>query len=353
MPDNERNGNAAAIAAAARLVWCSDEEAGIRRIRAGRGFAYRDAGGRKVTDAGTLDRIRALVIPPAWTDVWIAPKANCHIQATGRDARGRKQYRYHPRWTEERGETKFSTLGAFCGSLPALRKAVDRDLRRHGVTREKVLAAIVWLLDNAMIRIGNAAYAKENGSFGLTTLRDRHAAVSGSTLRLSFKGKSGKDWNLKITDRRVARAVKGAQDLPGQQLFQYVDAEGRRRSVKSEDVNDYIRANCCGDFTSKHFRTWGGTVMAAALFDKTELPDSEAGRRRARNGVIDQVAKQLGNTRAVCRTGYIHPRVIDDWDEGRLTSGLEKARAGVRRAPKGMDRGEAVVRRWLERNPRR
>lgn len=342
------SGEMAACADAVALVYCSDIDPGIRRTKAGKTFAFKDAKGKTIDDTETLDRIRALVIPPAWTDVWIAPKASCHIQATGRDVRGRKQYRYHDRWTEMRGETKFSTLGVFCKALPALRRSVDADLRKRGIVREKVLAAIVWLLDNAMIRVGNSEYACTNKSFGLTTLRDRHADIKGATLKLAFKGKSGKDWNLKITDRRIARVVKSAQDLPGQQLFQYLDEDGNRCAVTSGDVNDYIRENCGGDFTSKHFRTWGGTVMAAALFAETELPESEAAKRRARNAVIDQVAKHLGNTRTVCRKGYIHPAVIEGWDNGRLAKRLATLRQKLRRSPKGMDRGEAIVMKWLE-----
>lgn len=340
----------AASASAGSLSYCSDTEPGIRRIGAGKRFAYKNAKGEAVRDAKTLDRIRALVIPPAWTDVWIAPKANCHIQATGRDIRGRKQYRYHDRWTEVRDETKFSTLSAFCEALPRLRKAVDADLRKRGIGRDKVLAAIVWLLDNAMIRVGNQAYAKENGSFGLTTLRDRHARIQGATLKLAFKGKSGKDWDLKITDRRIARVVKGAQDLPGQQLFQYLDEDGSRCAVTSGDVNDYIRENSGGSFTSKHFRTWAASVMAAALFAETPLPETKTARNRERNAVIDQVAKHLGNTRAVCRKGYIHPKAIEAWDAGKITDELSGIRKKVRRAPAGMDRGEAIVKRWLEKD---
>lgn len=348
MSELHANGAAIESAEAAQLSWCSDDQPGIRRVKAGKGFGYKDSKGKTISDARTLDRIGALVIPPAWTDVWIAPKADCHIQATGRDVRGRKQYRYHDRWTATRGETKFSTLGAFCEVLASLRKAVERDLNKRGIGRDKVLASVVWLLDNAMIRVGNSAYAKENGSFGLTTLRDRHADIKGGTLKLRFKGKSGKEWNLKISDRRIARVVKSAQDLPGQQLFQYLDDDGQRRVVKSEDVNAYIRENSGGNFTSKHFRTWGATVMAAAVFNQVDLPDSETGRNRKRNEAIDQVAKQLGNTRTVCRTGYIHPRVIASWNDGALSRELDRARKKVKRTPKGLDRGEAVVKAWLE-----
>jgi DNA topoisomerase-1 len=335
-------------ASAAKLCWCSDDEPGILRMPGKKGFRYRESGGNVVRDAGTLDRIKSLVIPPAWTDVWIAPGEDCHLQATGRDQRGRKQYRYHDRWTRLRYESKFATLPAFCDALSGLRKAVDRDLRQRNLTRQKVLATIVWLLDNTMIRIGNAAYARENGNFGLTTLRNRHADIRGSTLRLSFRGKSGKEWALKITDRRIVTSVRKAQELPGQTLFQYLDENDQRHAVRSQDVNDYIRQNCKGEFTSKHFRTWGGTVRAAALFNATELPDSRTGQKRMQNVVIDQVARHLGNTRAVCRACYIHPYVLEAWEQGKLPQQLKRARARLRRTPPGLDRAEAIVKAWLE-----
>lgn len=330
----------------AALTYVNDAEPGIRRVKAGTGFTYKGPDGRAVPDA-TRARIEAIVIPPAWTDVWISPDANGHIQATGRDQRGRKQYRYHPQWAEERDGAKYSSLAAFAEALPGLRRRIETDLRRHGLPLERVVAAVVWLLDNTMIRVGNAAYARDNKSFGLTTLRDRHVDISGSRLRFAFKGKSGKEWKLKLVDRRIAGIVRGAQDLPGQKLFQYLDEDGDRRSVRSEDVNRYIREAAGNGFSSKHFRTWGGTIHAASLFARTELPESQAQQKRVTNSVIDKVAERLGNTRAVCRRCYIHPMVIEAWLEGRLFA--EMAEANKRkRSIDGLDDEEALVLRWLK-----
>jgi DNA topoisomerase-1 len=344
-PDPSRSAEEAA--ASVDLVYCSDAEPGIRRRRSGAGFSYIREG-RRVVDAKTLDRIGSLAVPPAWTDVWIATDAACHIQATGRDARGRKQYRYHPRWTACRDEVKYASLVEFAEALPGLRKTMDADLRRRGLPREKVVGVVVWLLDNAMIRVGNAAYARDNKSFGLTTLRDRHVDIDGATLRFTFRGKSGKEWRLRLTDRRVARVVKGAQDLPGQHLFQYLDDEGGRRAVGSQDVNAYIHENAGEAFSSKHFRTWGGTVRAAEILAEVPTPPARREAARVLNGVVDAVAARLGNTRAVCRGCYIHPRVIEAWSEGRLADELAGIRRRFRRSPDGLDREEAVVLRWLQ-----
>jgi len=337
-----------ASAEAVALRYCNDAEPGFRRVRSGKLFDYRTATGEQLRDGKHLERIRALVIPPAWTEVWIAPHADCHIQATGRDVRGRKQYRYHERWTACRDEAKYGNLVEFAHALPALRKAIETDLRKRGLPREKVLATIIWLLDHVMIRVGNSSYARDNKSFGLTTLRDRHADISGSTLKLAFKGKSGKEWNVKVSDRRIARIVKNAQDLPGQQLFQYLDDDGQRRAISSGDVNAYIRSKAGEAFSSKHFRTWGGTVLAAALFAGLDLPETRAGTNRARNEAVDAVARQLGNTRAVCRKCYIHPRIFESWEEGGLTSDLAAIRSRHRRSPAGLTREEAIVLKWLE-----
>ncbi|MCV0395228.1 MAG: DNA topoisomerase IB [Rhizobiaceae bacterium] len=333
----------------ASLVHVSDDMPGITRRRAGRGFAYRAPDGRPLRQGETMDRIRTLAIPPAWTDVWICPDPDGHIQATGRDARGRKQYRYHPRWAECRDEVKYSSLADFARALPALRRHVDADLRRRGLDFERVVASVVWLLDNTMIRVGNAGYARENGSFGLTTLRDRHVDIDGTTVRFAFKGKSGKEWRLKLVDRRIARIVKDVQDIPGQHLFQYFDEEGRRRPVRSQDVNDYIRD--CSDvaFSSKHFRTWGGTLRALLLFGAMERPETKRGRALAANEVVDRVAAALGNTRAVCRRCYIHPAVFDQWEEGSLRARLSEARRGLRKVPDGLDEAEMLAMRWLDR----
>lgn len=327
----------------ARLRYVNDEEPGISRRRAGKGFSYKSADGR-VTGPDELERIRGLAVPPAWTEVWICPDSLGHIQATGRDQRGRKQYRYHPRWTERRDEAKFSSLGAFARALPRLRRKVNADLGKRSLSRQKVVAAIVWLLDNTMIRVGSARYARENGSFGLTTLRGRHVDISGSTLRFAFKGKSGKEWRLQLVDRRMAALVRRIQELPGQHLFQYIDDDGERSRVTSDDVNDYIREACGPDFSSKDFRTWGGTVRALALFKDLERPDGLPARRRLCNQVIDEVANRLGNTRAVCRKGYIHPELLKRWFDGRIG---KQAHGGRRARSAWLDLDEARALAWL------
>jgi len=339
---------AAVWAEAAELIYATDDAPGIRRRRSGRYFSYHDPSGRLLRDEDALARIRQLAIPPAWTEVWIAPSADAHIQATGRDVKGRKQYRYHVRWAACRDEVKYSSLVAFGRALPAIRRRVDADLASRGLSRDKVLASIVWLLDNVMIRVGNIGYAKQNGSFGLTTLRDRHVQVAGSTLRFAFRGKSGKDWKLKVTDRRVARVVKGAQDIPGQHLFQYFDEAGARRAVASHDVNAYLREIGGEGFTSKHFRTWGGTVAMAAELAALPLPETKRETAVALNAAIDRVAARLGNTRSVCRKCYVHPLVVDGWLAGTLAPELADARRGLR-TPKQLDRDEAILLAWLSR----
>lgn len=344
-PDLDRDPQAAARSAS--LVYASDAEPGITRRRARGGFVYLDPDGRPIGDAREIDRIGALAIPPAWTDVWIAPSADAHIQATGRDARGRKQYRYHARWAECRDEVKYSSLTAFGRTLPAIRRQVTADLSLRGLPRDKVAASIVWLLDNLMIRVGNSGYARDNGSFGLTTLRDRHVDISGSRLRFAFRGKSGKEWRLSVADRRVARVVKDAQDLPGQHLFQYLDETGARRAIGSQDINAYLRA-CGGQFTSKHFRTWGGTVSAAVNLRDLPLPPTASAAKRELNAALDRVAARLGNTRAVCRKCYVHPLVIEAWLAGDLADSFRAATKGVR-SRRHMAREEAALLGWLER----
>jgi DNA topoisomerase-1 len=340
-PETLRDGAEAARAVSLRYV--ADGEPGIHRRRAGRGFRYEDARGRKVGSQSDLARIRSLAIPPAWIQVWICRDDKGHIQATGRDARGRGQYLYHPDWLRIRGEAKFLSLIPFARALPTMRLQVDRDLRRHGLPRERVLAVVVWLLDNTLIRIGNPAYARENGSFGLTTLRDKHVDIVGSSLRFVFKGKSGKEWNLKLNDRRIAGIVRHTQELPGQTLFQYLDENGDRAAVTSHAVNAYI-GDICG-FTSKHFRTWGATVQALSLFAQTPLPETRKSTAELRNRVIDKVAATLGNTRAVCRSGYIHPQVVASWESGQLSAELKAA--GPVRRKEFLDTGEVRTLAWL------
>lgn len=313
-----------AAAEAAGLTYVSDERPGISRRKQGRAFAYFKPDGSRVTDEKTLDRIRALAIPPAYTDVWISPRANGHIQATGRDAKGRKQYRYHAKFRETRDSSKYEHMLDFAAALPAIRARVDSDMRRHGLPREKVLATIVHLLETTMIRVGNADYAKQNKSFGLSTLRSRHVDIDGAELRFAFKGKSGKAWNVSIRDRRVARIVKSIQELPGQHLFQYLDENGERCEVSSTDVNAYLREISGADITAKDFRTWTGTVLTALTLANAEPVENERGIKARLKEAICGVAAALGNTPAVCRKAYIHPEVIEAFSAQEL--GLRIAR---------------------------
>jgi len=336
----------------AELTYVNDSEPGIVRRRAGKGFFYLAPNGARVEEAETLARIRKLAIPPAWTDVWICVRADGHIQATGRDQRGRKQYRYHEAWFACRDEVKFSSLVAFAEALPKLRAQVDTDLARRGVPLERAVASIVWLLDHTMIRIGNETYTKENKSFGLTTLRTKHVEVQGSRLRFSFIGKSGQEWKLGLSDRRIARVVRTIQELPGQQLFQYIDEDGSRRPVSSQDVNAYIRAYAGDAFTSKHFRTWGATRAAAILLAVEPPETSKRGRNRQLNAIVDRVARRLNNTRAVCRRCYIHPIVIKAWEEGRLAGEMLEIGRRHRKPLKGLSEEESLVLRWLRQGER-
>ncbi len=301
------------------LTYVTDQDPGIRRKPArGSGFNYLDAAGKAVTDERTLDRIRALVIPPAWTDVWICAKASGHIQVTGRDQRGRKQYRYHAKWREARDGDKYDRLIAFGRALPRLRKQVDADLSRRGLPREKVLAAVVKVMEKTLIRVGNEEYARQNKSFGLTTLRDRHVKVGAGKAVFEFKGKSGKVHQTGLNDRRLARVVQACQDIPGQRLFQYLDDDGQRRAVESADVNAYIREAMGEDFSAKDFRTWAGTVAAAQALMLSEPCAGATGAKRTINTCVKAVAGLLGNTAAVARSAYIHPAVLAAYSEGRL-----------------------------------
>ena len=298
---------------------------GISRRRSGRGFSYRDAVGRRVTELDTLRRIRALAIPPAWTDVWICPSPNGHVQAFGRDARGRKQYRYHARWRETRDENKYARMLAFARVLPRIRAQVERDLARAGLPREKVLATLVRLLETTLIRIGNEAYRRANGSFGLITLCDRHVDVIGSQVRFSFRGKAGKEHVIDVRDPRMARIVRRLLELPGRAVFQYLDEAGERRTIDSSDVNAYLAEITGEDFTAKDFRTWAGTVLAARALD--EVREFTSAREAKRNIVraVERVAARLGNTPAICRRSYVHPEVLQAYLDG-VTIGALKAR---------------------------
>lgn len=331
------------------LVYISNLENGIRRVRKPDGFDYVTAKGKPVTNARELQRIASLAIPPAYEDVLISPDPNSHLQAVGRDARGRKQYRYHPAWSEHRGEAKFSLLPDFAAALPDIRERVDADLRRRKPDRQKALATVVWLLDNLFIRVGNETYAQENGSYGLTTLRNRHVKFEGPEVRFRFKGKSGKQWKLSHRDRRIVNAIKRLQELPGQNLFQYLDEDGVPRTIQSQDVNAYIREVTDSVFSSRQFRTWAATRLAATALGALEPEASKRGMARQVNGVIDDIAGRLMNTRSVCRASYIHPKVFDDFGSGALAELGAIRLSSSAKAAEWMDDDERRVLRWLSR----
>jgi DNA topoisomerase-1 len=338
-----------ASAKAAGLVYTTDEGPGIRRVGTGTRARFVNARNRPLRNPADLKRIRALVIPPAWTHVWICPNPRGHLQATGRDARGRKQYRYHPKWREVRDSTKYGRMIAFGRALPVIRRRTDADLRKDGLPREKVLAAVVQLLEKTFIRVGNDEYARENRSFGLTTMRDGHVKVAGSTVRFIFRGKSGVDHALALDDRRLARIVKQCRDLPGQELFQYRDANGKIVDVGSADVNAYLKEITGEEFTSKDFRTWAGTVLAAQLLRDFERVDSAAGAKKNVVAAIEQVAKRLGNTRAVCRKCYVHPAVIDAYLDGSMMRTVAQRAQRTAKAVGKMTAAEAAVLGLLQR----
>jgi DNA topoisomerase-1 len=319
-------------AQAAGLRYVRDTMPGIRRRKAGKGFSYAGPDGQRIRDENILRRIRSLAIPPAYTDVWICPLANGHLQAVGRDARGRKQYRYHPKWRETRDETKFGRMLAFSEALPVIRGRVERDLARPGLPREKVLATVVRLLEVTGIRVGNDEYARTNRSFGLTTLLNDHVEVSGSTMRFKFRGKSGKIHTASLNDRRLARIVQRCQALPGEDLFQYVDGDGVEQTVGSGDVNGYLREITGEDFTAKDFRTWAGTTLALAALQEIGAAPDEREAKSAILKAIDRVAEQLNNTRTVCRKYYVHPMVFERYLAGIATNGRRPRATPRRRA---------------------
>lgn len=333
--------DAADAAEEAGLRYVNDAMPGISRRRQGKGFSYRHPDGSLVSER-ERERIDAVVVPPAWTDVWICPDPDGHIQATGRDDRGRKQYRYHPRWREARDATKYDSLAIFGRTLPDVRARVEADLARRGLPEEKVLAAVVRLLDETLIRIGNDEYAEANESYGLTTLQDDHAEITGAALTLEFGGKSGTEFDVVVRDRRLARIVKQCQDLPGEDLFQYVDGD-RVIDVTSSHVNAYLREVAGPDRSAKDFRTWGGTVVAAETLVGL---GTSATKREADNNLlvaIDAAAERLGNTRAVCRSCYVHPRIPEAYVTGSLADAWRRARAAPR-----LSRGEKTVLAVLE-----
>lgn len=342
-------GAPSAAECAAGLVYLSRIEAGITRKEGRNGFLYYGPDGKRITDKAELARLASLAIPPAYTDVVISADPRSHLQAIGTDARGRRQYRYHPDWHAERGRAKFERLAAFGEALPDIRARVDQDLRQRGLGMEKALATIVWMLDNLYIRIGNAAYARENGSFGITTLRNRHVKIEGSSILFKFKGKSGKEWKLAHSDRRIANVVRKLQELPGQHLFQYQDEDGHYRPLTSQDVNDYIREAAGEDFTSRQFRTWGATCLAASTLSRVVCGPSERARKQQLNGVIDAVAARLVNTRAVCRSSYIHPAVLESFNEGALDTMCQLRLSRSKRLREWLDEEEIRVLCWLKR----
>ena len=332
----------------AGLRYVTDTSPGITRHRAGKGVYYRNSKGEKVIDKRTLARIKSLAIPPAWTDVWIATTANAHLQATGRGVKGRKQYRYHPRWAEVRDEAKYEHMVEFANALPAIRERVNADLGKPGLPREKVLAALVKLLETTLIRVGNDQYAKENKSYGLTTMRDRHAEIQGSTVTFSFTGKSGVDHEIELKDRRLANIVRKCQELPGQHLFQYLDDDGSRQTVDSADVNAYLKEISGSDFTAKDFRTWAGTMLAAEALAGFDIDADEVTARSNIVSAIENVSKHLGNTPAICRKCYVHPAVIDAYMDGDTIATIEQ-RAENQRKQLGLPPLEHAVMELLVR----
>jgi DNA topoisomerase-1 len=312
------------VAEEAGLRYVSDDQPGYTRKRKGDDFEFFDTEGKRITDETRLLRLKRLAVPPAYTDVWLCPSPNGHIQATGRDARGRKQYRYHERWRAVRDENKYDRMLVFGKALPKIRRRVNRDLKRRGLPREKVLATVVQLLGRTFIRVGNEEYVKENKSFGLTTLRNRHVDVTATKLKFTFRGKSGKDHEVDVTDRRLAKIIRQLQDLPGQEVFQYLNENGERRKVTSEDVNDYLREATGEEFTAKDFRTWAGTVLAAIALNAQEAFENNTQAKKNVKDAISAVAKILGNTPTICRKCYVHPAVLETYLDGGMIEGLKE-----------------------------
>lgn len=335
--DAVAEGDGLATVQAADLRYVSDDDRGITRVKSGKGFRYKTSSGRAVRDPATLARIRSLAIPPAWTDVWIATDPDAHVQATGRDARGRKQYRYHPRWRAVRDAGKFHRFVAFCRALPQIRRAVARDLGCSCLCKRKVVATVISLMERAQLRVGNDEYARTNGSYGATTLLDRHARIRGSTLELAYRAKGGVHRRHQLTDARLTRIVRRCRDLPGQRLFQYVDDDGAPAPVTSSDVNAYLQEVGGGPFTAKDFRTWAATITAAALLCTIEHPGSLRECRRCVKEMLESVAERLGHTPTVCRKSYVHPALIDDFTAGRLADALAARLGRVLRARRRAD----------------
>jgi DNA topoisomerase-1 len=328
----------------AGLRYVSDARPGIRRRRSGKGFSYTRLDGSRLSETDVLRRIKALAIPPAWTDVWICPFTEGHIQATGRDAKGRKQYRYHVRFREARETTKYERVIGFADALPAIREKVEEHVALRGLPRQKVLATVVHLLESTLIRIGNDDYARENNSYGLTTLKNRHVAIAGSEVHFRFTGKSGKQWSLRVKDGRIAKIIRACQELPGQELLQYIDEDGNCQDVTSSHVNDYLKEITGRDITAKDFRTWAGTVLAAMALNELETFDNAAQAIRNLRTAIEKVAARLGNTPTICRKCYVHPEVLNSYMDGNLVLELKsKAENELRRAIGSLRPEEAAV----------
>jgi DNA topoisomerase-1 len=326
------------------LKYVSDERPGIRRKKAGTGFSYVRPDGSKLTGPDTMKRIKALAIPPAWTDVWICPSPDGHIQATGRDAKGRKQYRYHARFREVRESTKYERVVAFADALPSIRDTVREHMALRGLPREKVVATVVHLLETTLIRVGNDDYARQNNSYGLTTLKNRHVAVEGNEVRFRFTGKGGKQWSLRVRDRRIAKIIKACQELPGQELLQYIDEQGNCQDVTSTDVNEYLKAITGKDITAKDFRTWAGTVLAAMTLSELQSFDNAAQAKRNLRSAIEKVSARLGNTPTICRRCYIHPEVLNCYMDGNLILEIKsQVESELRSAVENMKPEEAAV----------
>jgi DNA topoisomerase-1 len=333
----------------AGLRYVSDADPGYTRKAKGDDFEYFDSDGKPIKDEQRLLRIRRLAIPPAWTKVWICPSPNGHIQATGCDARRRKQYKYHERWREVRDENKYERMAIFGATLPKIRQRVEHDLKLRGLPREKVLATVVQLLERTFIRIGNEEYARENNSFGLTTMRDRHVNVKGSKLRFHFRGKSGKTHEVDVTDPRIAKTVSKLQDLPGQELFQYVDDDAQRHHVTSHDVNEYLRQITGEDFTAKDFRTWAGTVLVAIALNAVGAAETQKGAKANIRDAIGAVAKMLGNTPAICRKCYVHPAILENYLTGASIEGLKRKTEDVLQTQTmSLPDGEKAVLKFLK-----
>ncbi len=346
--------DALAAVKSAGLRYVSDAQPGIRRLGSAQAFRYRAPRGGFIRDAATLGRIRRLAIPPAWTDVWICPHADGHIQATGRDARGRKQYRYHSDWRAVRDDNKYARMVAFGRALPRIRRRVARAIAQPGLGREKVLATMVRLLETTLVRVGNEEYARANGSFGLSTMHDRHAKIRGNTLRFEFRGKSGVQHRITLHDARLARIVRRAQELPGQELFQYLDDDGKVQDVKSDDVNAYLREIAGAEFSAKDFRTWAGTVLAALALRQFEAFDTKAEAKRNLVRAIESVAQRLGNTPAVCRKCYIHPVILDSYLDGATVDVLrDQAEQALGHGLTQLSGAEGAVLAFLQQRLRR